>query len=74
MTNRGMIIPIGGAEEKMRDARILKRFVEVCGGDDARIAIFMAAFGAAGPCAGAARRGWCLDRSTHHATRAFSIR
>jgi cyanophycinase len=34
-----MIIPVGGAEEKMSDARILRRFVELCGGKDARIAI-----------------------------------
>ena len=36
---RGMIIPIGGAEEKMSDARILRRFVDLAGGKDARIAI-----------------------------------
>ncbi len=36
---RGMIIPVGGAEEKLSDARILRRFVEVSGGKDARIAI-----------------------------------
>lgn len=29
---RGFIIPIGGAEDKMADRRILKRFVELCGG------------------------------------------
>ncbi len=29
---RGFIIPIGGAEEKEHDPRILKRFVELCGG------------------------------------------
>lgn len=37
--NRGYIIPIGGAEEKMRDALILRRFVELCGGSEARIAV-----------------------------------
>ena len=37
--NIGYIIPIGGAEEKVRDAQILRRFVEVAGGDQARIAI-----------------------------------
>ena len=37
--NRGYTIPIGGAEEKLRDPAILERFVEVCGGRDARIAI-----------------------------------
>jgi cyanophycinase len=36
---RGFIIPIGGAEEKVRGPAILKRFVEICGGDDATIAI-----------------------------------
>jgi cyanophycinase len=37
---RGWIIPIGGAEEKENDPRILKRFVELCGGDEADIVIF----------------------------------
>ena len=37
--SRGLIIPIGGAEEKEGDTRILSRFVEVCGGRDARIAV-----------------------------------
>jgi cyanophycinase len=36
---RGFIIPIGGAENKLRDRRILTRFVELCGGDQARIAV-----------------------------------
>jgi len=36
---RGFIVPIGGAEEKMSDAAILRRFVEICGERDARIAI-----------------------------------
>jgi cyanophycinase len=36
---RGLIIPVGGAEEKMSDARILRRFVEIAGGKDARIAV-----------------------------------
>jgi len=35
----GYIIPIGGAEEKLRDAAILRRFASLAGGDDARIAI-----------------------------------
>lgn len=35
---RGTIIPIGGAEEKVSDASILRRFVEICG-DDAHIVI-----------------------------------
>lgn len=37
--DRGFIIPIGGAENKLRDARILQRFVDMCGGNTARIAI-----------------------------------
>ena len=36
---RGYIIPIGGAEERESDPRILRRFVDICGGEDARIAI-----------------------------------
>jgi len=36
---RGFIIPIGGAEEKEHDPRILKRFVELCGGSKADIVI-----------------------------------
>ncbi|MBL0311945.1 MAG: cyanophycinase [Holophagaceae bacterium] len=36
---RGFIIPIGGAEEKEHDPRILKRFVELCGGPDADIVV-----------------------------------
>ena len=38
-TREGFIVPIGGAEEKIGDTRILSRFVELCGGDNARIAI-----------------------------------
>lgn len=38
-TREGFIIPIGGAEEKLGDTRILSRFVNLCGGDDARIVI-----------------------------------
>jgi len=38
-TDRGYIIPIGGAEEKLNNPEILDRFVEVCGGLDARIGI-----------------------------------
>lgn len=40
--SRGFIIPVGGAERKSsnsREARILSRFVELCGGADARIAV-----------------------------------
>lgn len=36
---RGFIIPIGGAEEKDHDPRILKRFVRLCGGEDADIVV-----------------------------------
>jgi len=36
---RGYIIPIGGAEEKLRDRAILRRFAELAGGRSARIAI-----------------------------------
>jgi len=38
-TERGWIVPVGGAEEKIRDPRILKRFLELAGGDLARIAV-----------------------------------
>jgi cyanophycinase len=37
--SRGYIIPIGGAEDKMRDPAILDRFAELCGGGEARIAV-----------------------------------
>jgi cyanophycinase len=36
---RGWIVPIGGAEEKENDPRILKRFVELCGGKHANIVV-----------------------------------
>ncbi len=36
---RGFIIPIGGAEEKEHDPKILRRFVELCGGRDADIVV-----------------------------------
>ena len=36
---RGYIIPIGGAEDKIGDEIILKRFVEESGGSKARIAV-----------------------------------
>ena len=35
----GYVIPVGGAEEKVGDTAILRRFVSMCGGDAARIAI-----------------------------------
>ena len=31
-TERGYIIPIGGAEEKFHNPEILERFIDVCGG------------------------------------------
>ena len=37
--NRGYIIPIGGAEEKLHSPDILDHFVEVCGGKKSRISI-----------------------------------
>lgn len=37
--SRGHIIPIGGAEEKELGPSILQRFVDVCGGGDARLAV-----------------------------------
>ena len=37
--SRGFIIPIGGAEDKMSDRRILRRFVSLAGGEEARIAV-----------------------------------
>ncbi|MCP4045339.1 MAG: cyanophycinase [Gammaproteobacteria bacterium] len=36
---RGYIIPIGGAEEKLDNPEILDRFVDICGGRNARISI-----------------------------------
>jgi len=36
---RGWIIPIGGAEDKESRRRILRRFVELCGGEDADIVV-----------------------------------
>jgi len=36
---RGYIIPVGGAEEKIGDVAILRRFATLCGGPSARIAI-----------------------------------
>ncbi len=37
--SRGYIIPIGGAEAKRKDPVILERFVELCGGENARILV-----------------------------------
>jgi cyanophycinase len=36
---RGWIVPIGGAEEKEDDPRILQRFVDLCGGRTANIVV-----------------------------------
>ena len=36
---RGFIVPVGGAEEKIGDVAILRRFAGLCGGPDCRIAI-----------------------------------
>ena len=38
-SKRGYIIPIGGAEEKLSNPEILDRFIDICGGTSARIAI-----------------------------------
>ncbi|MFT6733017.1 MAG: cyanophycinase [Polaribacter sp.] len=37
--DRGWIIPIGGAEDKVNDKTILKRFCELSGGNDAKILV-----------------------------------
>jgi cyanophycinase len=37
--NRGYLMPIGGAEDKGKNPRILSRFLDICGGDRARIVI-----------------------------------
>lgn len=36
---RGWIVPVGGAEEKVQDRRVLARFVELAGGKEADIAV-----------------------------------
>jgi cyanophycinase len=36
---RGWIVPVGGAEDKEGRAEILRRFVSLCGGNNARIAV-----------------------------------
>ena len=36
---RGWIVPVGGAEDKIHDVRILRRFTEIAGGAEARIAV-----------------------------------
>jgi cyanophycinase len=37
--SRGFIVPIGGAEDKISDRAILRRFADLCGGPAARIAV-----------------------------------
>ena len=39
MATRGFIVPVGGAEEKIGDVAILRRFAALCGGAKCRIAI-----------------------------------
>lgn len=41
----GRLMAIGGAEDRMQDRLILRRFVELCGGPDARIRVLSAASG-----------------------------
>ena len=36
---RGYIVPVGGAEEKIGDVAILRRFAEMCGGGSCRIGV-----------------------------------
>ena len=36
---RGYVIPIGGAEERTSSAKVLKKFVKLCGGKKARVVI-----------------------------------
>lgn len=38
-SERGYLVPIGGAEEKFHNPEILDRFVDICGGKNARISI-----------------------------------
>ncbi|MEH6636759.1 MAG: cyanophycinase [Halioglobus sp.] len=38
-SSRGYLMPVGGAEEKGNNPSILNRFVDICGGDKARIVI-----------------------------------
>jgi cyanophycinase len=35
----GTVVAIGGAEERTRDGRVLQRFVELCGGERARVVV-----------------------------------
>ena len=38
-SSRGYLMPIGGAEDKGNDPRILGRFLDICGGEKARIVV-----------------------------------
>ncbi len=38
-SQRGWIVPIGGAEDKENDKAVLRRFFELCGGEGAEIAV-----------------------------------
>ena len=38
-TTRGFIVAVGGAEEKIGDVAILRRFATLCGGKSCRVAI-----------------------------------
>lgn len=38
-TSRGFLIPIGGAEGRKKSSLIMKRYVDLCGGKDARILV-----------------------------------
>lgn len=79
-TDRGFIIPIGGAEGKGKNPAILGRFVELCGGQDARIMVIPTAsllnetgpmyqdlfesLGARSMCVPIERRDDCFDEET----------
>jgi cyanophycinase len=79
-SKRGFIIPIGGAEGKGRKPVILSRFVELCGGSDARIMVIPTAsllnetgpqyqelfesMGANAMCVPVERRDDCFDPET----------
>ncbi len=39
----GLVMAIGGAEDKVRERRVLRRFVEACGGPDANIVVLATA-------------------------------
>jgi cyanophycinase len=43
MTRRGHLFIVGGREDREEDMEVLKRYVDLCGGPDARIAVLAAA-------------------------------